>query len=81
MYELCNLLLKHTHWYKHVHPDSSNHHHHHKIGQPIANQTQTIVQNMELQLLRDNLQACLSRRVFVTGGGYAPGQDGENLIE
>jgi hypothetical protein len=39
-------------------------------------QTQIPVQQIKLQLLRDNLHKTLSRRVFVTGGGYAPGSNG-----
>lgn len=70
LYELCNWLLEHTHWYKHSHPDA---------GQANPDKTQTPVQVERLKILRDNLQALLSRRVFVTGGGYAPGQDGESL--
>ena len=34
------------------------------------------VEQQQLILLRDNLNKMLSRRVFVTGGGYANGADG-----
>jgi hypothetical protein len=40
------------------------------------NQTQIPVQQITLKLLRDNLHKTLSRRVFLTGGGYAPGSNG-----
>jgi hypothetical protein len=70
LYELCNWLLEHTHWYKHTHPDA---------GQANPDKTQLPVQVERLKILRDNLQSILSRRVFLTGGGYAPGQNGENL--
>ena len=76
LYELCNWLLAHTHWYKHSHPDAQGG----TVGQPNPLQTQTTVQFAALTVLRDNLQACLSRRVFVVGGGYAPGEDGGDLV-
>jgi hypothetical protein len=72
---LCDLLLEHTHWYLHSHPDAQGG----TVGTPTPNQTQILVQNMKLIILQQNLQALLSRRVFVTGGGFAPGQDGEEL--
>jgi len=70
LYAMCNWMLTHTHWYKHTHPN---------VGQSNPSTTQTSVEAMQLQLLRDNLQYIMSRRVFVTGGGYSPGQDGGNL--
>ena len=78
LYELCNWLLSHTHWYCHNHPDAQGG----VTGDPKAAsplQTQTTVQWATLEVLRNNLQTLLSRRVFVTGGGYAPGQNGKNL--
>lgn len=81
LYDLCNWLLSHVHWYNHVHP--------HPHGHPdagattrantrnaIPNKTQIPVQQESLKLLRDKLHKNLSRRVFVTGGGYAPGANG-----
>ena len=70
LYELCNWLLEHTHWYKHTHPDA---------GQANPDKTQTPVQIEKLKALRDSLHTLMSRRVFVTGGGYAPGSDGEAI--
>ena len=67
LYELCDWLLEHTHWYHHTHPDTGD-------AQPP--QTQIPVQILKLKILRDNLHKLLSRRVYVTGGGYAPGADG-----
>ncbi len=64
-------MLEHTHYYFHTHPKAR------EAKPPI---TQTVVQFAKLEALRDNLQACLSRRVFVTGGGFAPGQNGEDLV-
>jgi hypothetical protein len=75
MYELCNWLLEHTHWYSHNHPDAQGG----TTGDAQTNKTQTTVQAMKLKILQSNLQALLSRRVFVTGGGYAPGQNGKSL--
>lgn len=70
LYELCNWLLEHNHWYKHSHVDA---------GKESPSQTQLPVQIQQLIILRDNLHAVLSRRVFLTGGGFAPGQDGAEI--
>ena len=67
LYDLCNWLLNHTHWYNHVHNNSSG---------PNPDKTQETVQDKQLKFLRDNLDKLMSRRVCVTGGGYAPGFDG-----
>lgn len=72
LYQLCNLLLAHTHWYQHTHPDT---------GGPDPVQTQLLVQQQQLIALRDTLQTLLSRRVFVTGGGLAPGKDGGSITD
>lgn len=81
LYDLCNWLLDHVHWYHHVHP----HPHVHedaglwdKLYTQDANpdQTQISVQQIRLKLLRDSLHRTLSRRVFLTGGGYAEGRNG-----
>jgi hypothetical protein len=81
LYDLCNWLLDHVHWYHHVHPHP---HGHVDAGQinientkdASPDQTQIPVQQIKLKLLRDTLHKTLSRRVFVTGGGYAPGSNG-----
>lgn len=70
MYELCNWLLEHTHWYKHTHPRS---------GGPSPQTTQLPVEIQRLQILRDSLHKLLSRRVFITGGGFSIGKDGEQF--
>lgn len=70
LYDLCNLLLGHTHWYKHTHPDA---------GSAQPNVTQTIVQNTALSRLRDRLHKLMSKRVFVVGGGFAPGKNGGTI--
>ena len=67
LYDLCNWLLEHTHWYHHTHPNT---------GDSRPPKTQIPVQILKLQALRDKLHTLLSRRVYVTGGGFAPGADG-----
>ena len=70
LYAMCNWMLAHTHWYHHSHPNA---------GKESPSKTQMPVEVQQLMTLRDNLQACLSRRVFLTGGGYAPGQNGVKI--
>lgn len=70
LYELCNWLIEHTHWYVHSHEDA---------GKETPSQTQVPVQLQKLIALRDSLQVLLSRRVFLTGGGFAPGSDGKDI--
>jgi hypothetical protein len=72
LYDLCNWLLEHTHWYRHSHVDA---------GRESPSQTQLPVQLQRLIALRDRLHTLLSRRVFITGGGMAPGQDGGTIID
>lgn len=72
LYELCNWLLKHTHWYKHSHEDA---------GKESPSQTQLPVQAQELIKLRDKLHTLMSRRVYVVGGGLEAGQDGASIPE
>jgi hypothetical protein len=68
LYNLCNWLLAHTHWHKHGHTRKS-------AGRAVPDKTQKPVEEAKLIALRDSLKALLSRRVFVVGGGYAPGYD------
>jgi len=70
LYELCNWLIDHTHWYHHSHVDA---------GEESPEQTQTPVQLQSLIVLRDKLHTLMSRRVFMTGGGLAPGKDGGKI--
>jgi len=44
-------------------------------------QTQISVQQESLVALRDSLEKILSKRVFVTGGGYAPGKYAGSLLK
>jgi hypothetical protein len=67
LYDLCDWLKAHTHYYKHVHSRSSG---------PTPEKTQLSVQIAQLEVLQARLKPLLSRRVFLTGGGYASGADG-----
>jgi hypothetical protein len=80
LYDLCNWLLAHTHWHKHNHPDGDPSEG--MTGQPdqaSPNQTQIPVQTAALIVLQNRLDLNMSRRVFVTGGGLAPGQNGGSI--
>jgi hypothetical protein len=70
LFDLCEWLKTHVHWYYHSHPDAGG------ASLPF---TQIPVQLFELQELQNRLSTLLSRRVFLTGGGYAPGQDGGTI--
>lgn len=70
LYELCNWLISHEHWYIHSHEDA---------GKESPSHTQMPVQLKRLYQLRDTLHNLLSRRVFLTGGGFAPGQNGNPI--
>lgn len=72
LYELCNWLIDHTHWYKHSHVDA---------GAESPSQTQMPVELQQLIAMRDRLNVLMSRRVFLTGGGFAPGQNGGMIPE
>ena len=76
LYDLCNWLLDHVHWYNHIHPDVHDRENH-VTGNADKNITQLSVQQQQLKILRDNLNKLMSRRVFMTGGGYAQGADGK----
>jgi hypothetical protein len=80
LYDLCNWLLEHVHWYNHVHEDRDGGGGHDKTGNADKNVTQFSVQQQQLKLLRDNLHKLMSRRVFMTGGGYAPGVNGRSPV-
>lgn len=68
--DLCNWIIEHVHEYKHSHSDA---------GQAEPDKTQLSKNLNSLISLRDNLGSLLSKRVFVVGGGYAPGADGGNI--
>jgi hypothetical protein len=71
LFDICNWMLMHTHEHMHVHnPHTSP---------PMTKAPKDFpVDPMTIQLilLRDRLHSLLSRRVFLTGGGYAPGFNG-----
>ena len=78
LYDVCNWMIEHTHWNLHNHPDAQFG----RTGSPdevAPTQTQTSVQVANLIILREKLNTLLSRRVFVTGGGLAPGQNGVGI--
>ena len=70
LYDLGQWLKKHTHYYHHSHPDA---------GGAIKPTTQKPVEQAALDNLLKQLPTTLSKRVFVTGGGYAPGFDGGSI--
>jgi hypothetical protein len=70
LYDLCNWLGEHTHWYLHSHVDA---------GKESPSQTQLPVQLQQLYAIRDRVHTILSRRVFITGGGFAPGKNGGDI--
>lgn len=72
LYDLCNWIAAHTHWYIHSHVDA---------GKESPSQTQVPVQIAALFALRDRIHFILSRRVFITGGGFAPGKDGGKITD
>jgi hypothetical protein len=72
MFQLCGWLLAHTHLYNHTHPDAQGG----DTGNSNANITQMSIEQQQLIALQTQLNELLSRRVFVTGGGFAPGANG-----
>lgn len=72
LYTLCDWLAEHIHKHEHSHENA---------GTPSPHTTQIVVdpQLKQLIALRDSLSYLLSKRVFLTGGGFAPGSDG-NMI-
>lgn len=69
LFDLCQWLSVHTHWNFHWHPDSGG-------SRVVPTQTQATAQIAALRKLQNKLQSLMSRRVFVTGGGFAPGKNG-----
>jgi len=72
LYDLCNWLIEHSHHYQHSHPNA---------GGANPDQTQFPVQLKRLYALRDKLHTLMSRRVFLTGGGYSPGSNGGRITD
>jgi hypothetical protein len=71
LYDLCEWLHNHTHWYHHSHGW------HTSAESPST--TQKRVERPELLALQQRLPKLASKRVFMTGGGYAPGSDGQSI--
>lgn len=69
---LCDWLEVHVHKHQHSHVDAGN---------PSPEMTQEPIDPhvQQLKNLKGVLQTILSRRVFVTGGGWAPGSDGKEI--
>jgi hypothetical protein len=67
LYDLCTWLEKHTHHHKHGHRGA---------GQAQPDKTQIPVELANLLTLKSKLASLMSKRVFLTGGGFAPGADG-----
>ena len=81
LYALCEWIEQHEHWYHHVHPVQVHSHPHAGAAgttthQPNNTHTQEpVTQHVALlQQLKKRLPEVLSKRVFLTGGGYAPGR-------
>lgn len=70
LYKFVELIKAHTHWYIHSHPDA---------GSASPNKTQLPVEIQQFIALQNELNTLLSRRVFVVGGGLAPGQNGASI--
>jgi hypothetical protein len=75
LYELCTWLETHTHWHYHTHPDILWG----STGQSNPVKTQNSVEVASLMNLKEDLASLLSRRVFITGGGFSSGVNGEAL--
>lgn len=72
LYDLCEWLKKHTHWHKHGHVRKS-------AGKSVPDKTQMPVETSQLESIQSQLDKLMSRRVFVVGGGFAPGQNGVQI--
>jgi hypothetical protein len=73
LFDLCNWILNHTHHHDHIHP---------VIPNTLPEITKAVKdfpyepQSADLVAIRDRLHSVLSRRVFLSGGGYSPGHNG-----
>lgn len=74
LYELCNWLIAHIHKHVHGHVDAGS-------PSPMTTQTPVDPQVQQLIAMRDRLKNLMSRRVFLTGGGLAPGQNGGSITD
>jgi hypothetical protein len=69
LYDLCEWLKAHVHYFPHGHA--------HHYSKNVEETTQIPKQQAELIKLQQRLNLLLSRRVFITGGGFAKGKNGE----
>ena len=82
LYALCEWLEKHQHWYHHIHPDAGGSH---DGSAPTGDSKNPYTQEPVTQhvaLIREmkkRLPELCSKRVFLTGGGWAPGRDGSDV--
>ena len=80
LYDLADLILDHVHWQYHEHITSATNTPADQSGQiadyPTQLTTQIMTPQEKLKAWRDSLDKILSKRVFLTGGGYAPGRNG-----
>ena len=78
---LCEWLEVHVHEHKHQHPNSNSNETYPEITTPDTEAKNLIVQGQLdfLKTLKKILPTILSRRVFITGGGFAPGSDGKEI--
>jgi len=71
LFDLCNWILNHTHSHDHIHDPNAD---------PLVTKSPkdfpTNTATLDLMSIRDRLHSIMSRRVFLTGGGYAPGFNG-----
>lgn len=72
LFDILEWLRVHTHWYHHSHVDA---------GKESPSTTQMPVEVQQLIALENRINTFLSRRVFMTGGGFAPGQNGGDIID
>jgi hypothetical protein len=82
--DLCDWLAAHVHPHPHSHPSSGGRGNDATniplcTTHPNSQFTSGGSKAFKIEELRARLTDILSRRVFVTGGGYAPGSDGGNL--
>jgi hypothetical protein len=71
LYDLCEWLKSHTHYFKHGHA--------HHYSNNVEETTQIPKPQAQLVALQQQLNLLLSRRVFMTGGGFAKGKNGEAI--
>ena len=83
LYDLADLILDHVHWQYHEHITSATNTPADQSGQladyPTQLTTQIATPQEKLKAWRDSLDKILSKRVFLTGGGYAPGRNGGSI--